>query len=137
MIMQVRVQDYNLGRCAISALLPFASSQELAEQNRTLILGSSAFTLDIWSLDADIELDLPNLSWLTRPPRKSLLSRMDVREGRESRTTEWDCGVVGALKSYEIACPINSGDECRLDFWQEQPEVTPHTAIVIVQSPSI
>ena len=135
--MQVRVQDHNLGRCTISALLPLASSSELAEQNRSLFLGSSAFTLDVWLLDADKELDLPNLSWLTRPPRTSLLSKLDIQEGGDSRTTEWNCGAVGSLKTYEIACPPSGGDECHIDFWQEQPEVIPRTAFVVVQKPSI
>ncbi|KAL5536442.1 hypothetical protein ACEPAF_264 [Sanghuangporus sanghuang] len=129
MIMQLRVQDYEMERCTISAVLPWPSDPQLKEQNRTLILSSARTKLDIWRLETrgNVELDLTLLNWHTRPARSSLIATIDARAGREIRTPEFDCGASGSLQTYEISCaePIEEDDECRIEFWQEQPETVP------------
>ncbi|KAL5492847.1 hypothetical protein ACEPAI_4295 [Sanghuangporus weigelae] len=159
MIMQLRVQDYGMERCTISAILPWPSDSQLKEQNRTLILSSARTRLDIWRLETrgDVELDLTSLNWYTRPARSSLIATIDARAGRETRTPEFDCGASGSLQTYEISCaePIDEDEACRIEFWQEQPETVPRmgkdtllcmdmlmtdaypVAFVVVQMPSL
>ncbi|KAL5531011.1 hypothetical protein ACEPAG_3887 [Sanghuangporus baumii] len=141
MIMQLRVQDYGMERCTISAILPWPSDSHLKEQNRTLILSSARTRLDIWRLETrgGVELDLTSLNWHTRPARSSLIATIDARAGREIRTPEFDCGASGSLQTYEISCaePFADDEACRIEFWQEQPETVPRMAFVIIQMPSL
>ncbi|KAH8108852.1 hypothetical protein DFH11DRAFT_1516211, partial [Phellopilus nigrolimitatus] len=136
MIMQIRVQDYNLGRCSLASAMPDPAL--LHAQNRTLSLARELVNLEVWELDASAgELDTRRLAWATRPARTALLSNLVVQQAHRAHSAEFACGRTGTLHMFELACPTEAADECAVEFWQEQPETTPRMAITIVQKPSI
>ncbi len=124
MIAQIRVQDYNMGKCSFASVIPHRS--ELLSQNRTLTLMGSPTRLDVWELDSsEGEIDLSRLSRRTSPARKFRLSSVTVGEGRQTQSEEFDCGVGGMLRTFEFACSEDGVQECSIDFYQEQPETQP------------
>lgn len=124
MIIQVRVQDFGLERCSIASIMP--DPAKLAKQNRTLTLARQSTNIDLWALDTSQgEVDVTSLSWSSRPRRTEFISTVSVKEGEHTHSAEFDCGRSGSLRIFELACPEGSGDECAIEFWQEQPETDP------------
>lgn len=124
MILQYRVQDYNLQRCSIASVIP--DSDSLKKQNRELHFLKDSMYLDIWMLDASAgELDLTTLSWNTLPKRKGFLSSLLVQKNRHTHTREFECAPASTLMIFELSCPEDATEECAIEFWQEQPETDP------------
>lgn len=124
MIIQVRVQDFGIERCSIASIMP--DSAKLAKQNRTLSLAQQLTSVDLWALDTSQgEVDVTSLSWSSRPRRTEFISSVSVKEGEHTHSAQFDCGRSGSLRIFELACPEGSGDECAIEFWQEQPETDP------------
>ena len=124
MVMQVRVQDYGLERCSLASIIPHSSLLE--KQKRTLSLANGSATIELWALDSTQgEIDVTSLSWSTRPRRTMLISTINVVEGAHTHSSDFDCGISGSLRIFELACPAGNERDCWVDFWQEQPETDP------------
>ncbi|TFY61698.1 hypothetical protein EVJ58_g4354 [Rhodofomes roseus] len=106
-VLQFRVMDYGMERCALALRLPFIESNT-----------SKPVDLDICALDVSRQLNLRTLSWSTRPPCKNLVGTLRGGAGEEVRLPEFSC-KWGELYTYEVSCAAES-PACDVDVWADR-----------------
>ncbi|KAH9838985.1 uncharacterized protein C8Q71DRAFT_703475, partial [Rhodofomes roseus] len=106
-VLQFRVMDYGMERCALALRLPFIESNT-----------SKPVDLDICALDVSRQLNPRTLSWSTRPPCKNLVGTLRGGAGEEVRLPEFSC-KWGELYTYEVSCAAES-PACDVDVWADR-----------------
>lgn len=103
-----------------------SSSEVLASEknklhpfNRTFSLSPrETVSIDVYSLQADRPLDLPTLSWRTKPPRTTLAYQLTISHDTTARTQQFPC-KSDSLHSFEFVLSESSG-ECAVEWWQDE-----------------
>ncbi|KZV92301.1 SAICAR synthase-like protein [Exidia glandulosa HHB12029] len=119
-----------MDNCTFGAwLTPYNILNEY-QSNRTYTVHNNAMDVEIWDLNADPLDDLAwtELSYKTRPKRRSLRARLTIKPGATS-VPNFEC-PSGKLVTFEIAC---ADADCGMEFHQD--EATPRIAWMIFQYP--
>jgi len=107
-ILQFRVMDYGMERCALALRLPSRSDSDKPD----------TVSLDLCALDVPRQLDPHTLSWSTRPPCRSVVGTLRGSGGEEVRLPEFSC-KWGSLYTYEVSCAPES-PLCDVDVWADR-----------------
>lgn len=99
-------------RCALSFMVPERPSFLEVYPKRNFTIFPPKPTFDVWSLNAEWEVNTAHLSWVTRPPRNKHLGQLIIEENSTAYLPEFHC-ESGSLLSFELACA-----SCTVDFWQ-------------------
>lgn len=106
-ILQFRVMDYGMERCALALRLP--SGEE----------GSSkSADIELSVLDVSRPLDPSSISWSSRPPRRNVVGTLRASADEEVRLPEFPC-KWGSLYAFEASCAPDS-PACDVDVWADR-----------------
>jgi len=129
-IVQFRILDYGMERCAVTFDLPDEATIRGRHRDNNLDLNGVA-KVQVWELDTTCEIDVKTINKRNLPPRKKLLDTLDLKMGNLSSTIEFPC-KSRSMHTYELACVAH---DCRVMFWQDKD--TPFLAVYMLQKTSL
>jgi len=110
-ILQFRIMDYGMERCALALRLP------APEDNQDWTLGDDDGNahLEVCALNVSQPLNPRALSWANRPRCRDHVGTLVAGSDGEARFPHFPCSW-GSLHTYEISCASDAPD-CALDVW--------------------
>lgn len=108
--------------CTFHISLP--TRHTLIQQSRLLTLESPSTVSPILTIYDLSHAPPQSVTWTTKPPRGSLLRKMNVEFGMDLRTEAFDCGMWraeegeedGGILTVEVGC---EGSGCRIEYREE------------------
>ena len=115
-ILQFRTIDFGMESCQLVLRLP-ALDDSLPDPFN--FHGEDGVAvLDVCELEADDLLDLPKLTWASRPSCRKNVGTFVVTPGGEASLPQFPCKWA-SLHSFEVSCSPHSPD-CSVDVWSSQ-----------------
>ncbi|KZV86047.1 hypothetical protein EXIGLDRAFT_725230 [Exidia glandulosa HHB12029] len=115
MILQFRVIDHKMERCAVVADIPTEAQIRARDRDNNIDLDGDT-TVQVYRLDTQRTLKRSEISYASRPPRRELVGDFRVSMGALNGTVEFDC-KERSLQTFEVVCPAAP---CRINFWQNR-----------------
>ncbi|EPS93648.1 hypothetical protein FOMPIDRAFT_1026461 [Fomitopsis schrenkii] len=106
-ILQFRVMDYGMERCALALRLP---SNEDGDPKSA--------DIELSVLDVSPQLDPSTISWSSRPASRNVVGTLRASSGEEVRLPEFPCRW-GSLYAFEVSCAPGS-PTCDVDVWADR-----------------
>jgi len=129
-VVQFRILDYEMERCAVTFEIPDAD--EIRNRHTDINLDMGGITkVQVWELDTNRELDARAVNKRSLPPRKTLVDTLQLKMGNATSTTEFPC-KARTLHTYELTC---EAEDCRVMFWQDKD--APCLAVYMLQKSSL
>jgi len=129
-IVQFRILDYEMERCAVTFEIPDA--RELQSRHTDITLDLNGITkVQVWELDTNREIDPLVINKRSLPPRKTLVDTLHLTMGNHTSTSEFPC-QARSLHTYELTC---DAQDCRVMFWQAMD--APCLAVYMLQKSSL
>ncbi|KAI0797351.1 hypothetical protein BC629DRAFT_1285868 [Irpex lacteus] len=117
MIYQFRVIDYGMEECQLALRLPELDDDKLLDPY--VFRGdNNQVLLDVCELDAPKLIDIPKLSWSTRPSCKNHVGTFAARPGTERTLAKFPCETA-TVRSFQLSCAPQNRD-CFIDVWSSQ-----------------
>ncbi|KAI0089624.1 hypothetical protein BDY19DRAFT_993202 [Irpex rosettiformis] len=117
MIYQFRVIDYGMDECQLALRLPELDDSKLLDPYVFRGDNNQAL-LDVCELDAPKLIDIPKLSWSSRPSCKQHVGTFDARPGIERTLAKFPCETA-TVRSFQLSCAPQNRD-CFIDVWSSQ-----------------
>ncbi|PCH43212.1 hypothetical protein WOLCODRAFT_74617, partial [Wolfiporia cocos MD-104 SS10] len=115
-ILQFRVIDFGMEDCALTLRLP--GHGEVVEGRHPFRINPSSI-LEVCRLDISTALDLPLLSWNTKPPCSALhFPSVLATGGQDVEVARFPC-EWGSYHSFEVSCDEKTPG-CFVDIWSSQ-----------------
>ncbi|KZV92732.1 hypothetical protein EXIGLDRAFT_836248 [Exidia glandulosa HHB12029] len=132
-VAQFRMHDFGMDNCTFGVWLSPYNMLKDTHTNRTYTIRNGSANVEVWDLDADPvdELDWTRLSYRTRPKRRSLRAKLNVRPGATASVPNFEC-PSGTVMTFEVAC---ADGNCGIEF--QQDEATPRIAWMVFQYPRL
>jgi hypothetical protein len=117
MIYQFRVIDWGMELCQLALRLPVLGDNTLLDPY--VFRGDNDQVLvDVCELDAPTAIDLPRLSWSTKPSCQQHVGTFAARPGSEVTLSQFPCKLA-TTRSFELSC-ASQNKECFVDVWASQ-----------------
>ena len=112
-ILQFRAIDFGMESCELRLQLP-----ALDDKTQDPFVFEGEVLLDVCELEADELLDVPKVSWATRPRCRQQVGTFAATPGSDVSLPQFPC-KWGTLHTFEISCSPRTPN-CQLDVWATQ-----------------